>query len=154
MPVPQQHECNPDDPTEAFVWALVGLPAGKKNVPLMVHPDTLGQWSEHLHKAGFRHHPELQQIEWHKPHRGADHWLNGTGRWVEAGTPRPPEVTAPDITLLAHSERAHLVDQLHAAGNLNHLLAAAAEQARQDVATVGDASATAPAPVDGEGERR
>ncbi|KZM68121.1 phage gene 29 protein family protein [Nocardia terpenica] len=145
MPVPEQHECDPSNPREAFVWALVGLPGPKQNVPLLVHPNVLEQWSEHLWQLGLRHHPEHQTREWHPPSRGQNHWINGAGRWVEAGTPRPPTVTAPDMAILSHHERAAVVAQLHQAGNLNHLLEAARQAGAADALRQASVGTAAPA---------
>ncbi|MBP0109502.1 hypothetical protein B0F75_24955, partial [Rhodococcus hoagii] len=51
--------CDQSDPKTAFKWALVGLPwAGpQKFTP---PSDLADDWSEHLWRLGFRHHPELQ----------------------------------------------------------------------------------------------
>jgi hypothetical protein len=120
MPIPQQHECNPDVPAEAFVWALVGLP-GPRNGPLLVPPQVLEKWSEHLWQVGLRHHPEHQTREYH-PAPGGEHWLGQTGQWVPTGTPKPPELTMPSVADLTVAERRHLVDQLRESGELAHLV--------------------------------
>lgn len=121
MSIPQQHECDPNNPEDAFTWALVGLP-GPKNAPMIVHPMVLRQWSKHLWDLGFRHYPEEQTKEYHPPVRGTHHWLNAAGSWVEKGTPRPARVTAPNVAALTPEERADLVEQLHHHGDLSHLV--------------------------------
>ncbi|PXX52631.1 uncharacterized protein DUF2744 [Nocardia tenerifensis] len=121
MTIPSLDQCNPDDPNEAFVWALVGLP-GPQNSPLLVHPDVLRQWSKHLWDLGFRHYPDEQTKEYHPPARGLTHWLNGSGQWAEKGAPRPAESSAPDVSELTPDERAHLVEQLRESGELKHLV--------------------------------
>ncbi|MBH0775020.1 phage gene 29 protein family protein [Nocardia bovistercoris] len=121
MPIPLHEDCDPDDPYEAFVWALVGLP-GPRNSPLLVHPDVLRQWSKHLWDLGFRHYPDEQTKQFHPPARGVTHWLNGAGQWAEMGAQRPPETTAPDVTQLTPDERAYLVRQLRESGELKHLV--------------------------------
>ncbi|MFX0581179.1 phage gene 29 protein family protein [Nocardia nepalensis] len=121
MSIPLYDDCDPDDPHEAFTWALVGLP-GPRNAPLMVHPDVLRQWSKHLWDLGFRHDPQVQTKEYHSPARGVTHWLNGSGRWVPAGTPQPPQASAPDMSQLTAEERAHVVAQLRESGDLAHLV--------------------------------
>ncbi|MEC3955803.1 DUF2744 domain-containing protein [Nocardia sp. CDC153] len=121
MSIPQQHECDPTKPDEAFTWALVGLP-GPKHAPMIVHPMVLRQWSQHLWDLGFRHDPEQQTKEYHPPVRGHHHWLNGSGQWMPKGTPRPARITAPDVTVLTPHERAELVQQLHHHGDLDHLV--------------------------------
>ncbi|WP_405166716.1 DUF2744 domain-containing protein [Nocardia sp. NBC_01499] len=121
MSIPLHEQCNPDDPHEAFVWALVGLP-GPQNSPLLVHPDVLRQWSKHLWDLGFRHCTDEQTKEYHPPARGVTHWLNGAGQWAAKGAPRAPETSAPDVTELTQEERAHLVEQLRESGELKHLV--------------------------------
>ncbi|MBF6449033.1 MULTISPECIES: phage gene 29 protein family protein [Nocardia] len=121
MSIPTYDDCDPNNPHEAFTWALVGLP-GPRNAPLMVHPDVLRQWSKHLWDLGFRHDPQAQTKEYHHPARGVTHWLNGSGRWVPAGTPAPAEVSAPDMAQLTADERAHVVQQLRESGELAHLV--------------------------------
>ncbi|MFB7719330.1 DUF2744 domain-containing protein [Nocardia sp. NPDC056100] len=119
--IPLHEDCDPDNPSDAFIWALVGLP-GPRNSPLLVHPDVLRKWSKHLWDLGFRHYPEHQSKEYHPPARGVTHWLNGAGQWADKGTPRPPETTAPDVAQLTTDERAHLVEQLRESGELKHLV--------------------------------
>lgn len=121
MPIPLREDCNPEDPHEAFLWALVGLP-GPRNSPLLVHPDVLRQWSKHLWDLGFRHDPDEQVKEYHPPARGVTHWLNGAGQWAPKDAPRPPESSAPDISELTPDERAYLVEQLRESGELKHLV--------------------------------
>ncbi|MFC9994581.1 DUF2744 domain-containing protein [Nocardia sp. NPDC127526] len=121
MAIPLHEDCDPNDPYQAFVWALVGLP-GPHNSPLLVHPDVLRQWSKHLWDLGFRHDPEQQTKEYHPPARGVTHWLNGSGQWAAKGAPRPPESSAPDITELTPDERMHLAQQLRESGELGHLV--------------------------------
>lgn len=121
MSIPMYEDCNQDNPREAFTWALVGLP-GPRNAPLMVHPDVLRNWSKHLWDLGFRHDPTQQTKEFHPPARGVTHWLNGSGQWLPTGTPRAPQVSAPDMSQLTPHERAHVVQQLREAGDLAHLV--------------------------------
>jgi hypothetical protein len=121
MALPLQHECDPNIPSEAFVWALVGLP-GPRNGPLLVPPQVLGQWSEHLWNLGFRHYPEDQTLEYQPATRDGEHWLGQAGRWVPIGTPMPPEVSTPSVTEMSAEERRHLVRQLQESGELAHLI--------------------------------
>lgn len=141
MPIPLRENCDPNNPEEAFMWAFVGLP-GPKNAALLVHPDTLRQWSKHLWDLGFRHYPEDQQIEYHPPTAGQDHWLaGGGGRWVPKGTPRSPQASAPDMSQLTAAERAAVVAQLQGMGALGHLVdrRALEDTNRAEVIDVGDA---------------
>ncbi|WP_405164710.1 DUF2744 domain-containing protein [Nocardia sp. NBC_01499] len=121
MSIPLHEHCDQAKAEEAFVWALVGLP-GPRNSPLMVHPDTLGEWSKHLWDLGFRHYPEDQAKEFHPPARGHHHWLNGSGQWLPQGTPRVHVPDLPEVTQLTAEERAHVVRQLRDSGDLAHLV--------------------------------
>jgi len=122
MHIPLQEHQDPEDPETALLWALVGLP-GPRTSPMLLSPKILRKWSKHLWDAGLRHHPEEQTHEYHPPARGPGHWLNGAGRWVEKGTvERAARITAPDITVFTPEERANLVSQLHAHGELKHLI--------------------------------
>jgi hypothetical protein len=141
MSIPMFEDCDPTDPHDAFTWALVGLP-GPRNAPMMVHPHVLRQWSKHLWELGFRHEPEQQTKEYHPPARGGDHWLNGSGRWVPKGTPRPAPVAAPDMSQLTADERAHVVEQLRGHGALAHLVDR--RDLPVDTATVATAEAVDP----------
>ncbi|WP_330185014.1 DUF2744 domain-containing protein [Nocardia sp. NBC_01503] len=121
MSIPLHEHCDQDTPEEAFVWALIGLP-GPRNSPLMVHPETLGEWSKHLWDLGFRHAPEDQTKEYHPPARGHHHWLNGLGQWLPQGTDRVVVPDLPDVTAMTAEERAHVVRQLRDHGDLAHLV--------------------------------
>ncbi|MFC4126445.1 phage gene 29 protein family protein [Nocardia rhizosphaerae] len=117
MPLPLQHECNPNDPEDAFLWALVGLP-GPRNGPLLVPQQVLGKWSKHLWDLGFRHHPEEQTLEYHPADPAGEHWLAQSGNWVPVGTPRPVRESVPTIRDLPVAARRELVRQLREAGDL------------------------------------
>ncbi|MFI5775972.1 DUF2744 domain-containing protein [Nocardia sp. NPDC051570] len=121
MALPLQHECDPGNPSDVFVWALVGLP-GPRNGPLLVPPQVLGQWSKHLWDIGFRHHPEEQTLEYQPSVPGGEHWIGQAGRWVPIGTPMPPELTVPSVTDMSAEERRLLIEQLRASGELAHLV--------------------------------
>ncbi|MEV6063861.1 phage gene 29 protein family protein [Nocardia asteroides] len=121
MPLPLQSECNQDDPEEAFVWAFIGLP-GPRNGPMLVPQQVLGKWAKHLWDLGFRHHPDLQQLEYHPATPGSEHWLSQAGSWVPVGTPMPPEVSMPSVLDLSMEERRELVRQLQESGELGHLV--------------------------------
>lgn len=121
MSIPMQHECNADDPEEHALWALAGLP-GVKGAPMILHPHHLRQWSKHLHDLGFRHHPEHQKHEYHPPLRGPKHWANQSGRWVPKGTKKPPQVVAPDMSAFTREEKADIIKQLMASGELKDIV--------------------------------
>ncbi|MFE3984781.1 DUF2744 domain-containing protein [Nocardia tengchongensis] len=121
MAIPLYQNCDQSKPEEAFIWALVGLP-GQQRAPLVVHPDVLRKWSKHLWELGVRHYPDLQTKEYHHPARGAGQWMNGAGQWQPTGTPMPAHSTAPNMAELTAHERARMIEQLRANGDLEHLV--------------------------------
>lgn len=82
MSLPLQATTNPDDPEEHLLWALVNLGANA-GAPLIVPEVVLRSWSKHLYRCGFRHHPELQEIEYVPPAPDASVLEAGAGQWVE-----------------------------------------------------------------------
>lgn len=110
--LPLQQDADETDPRSALAWIGVGLPSANKTAPLIVAPDTLGDWSEHWWAMGVRHHPELQKIHYVPP--PADHnWIMGSaGHWGPINEPMPPEVTAPDTSHLTLQEKAILLKRL------------------------------------------
>ncbi|WP_225725453.1 MULTISPECIES: DUF2744 domain-containing protein [unclassified Nocardia] len=146
MTIPLHENCNPNKPDEAFLWALVCLP-GQQRAPLTVHPDVLRKWSKHLWELGFRHYPELQTKEYHPPAGGVGQWLNGPGQWLPKGTPKAAHSTAPNMADLTAHERARIIEQLRANGDLAHLVNPA--ELSRGTASEDDADAH---PVDTEGE--
>lgn len=112
--LPLQSSCDPTDPSEHFLWALVGL-AGPRNAPLILPPDIMRQWSKHLWECGFRHNPELQEIKFIPPVGVNVNWVQGvTGDWVDINTPLTPEQSAPDISHLSEGEKQVLLRRLQA----------------------------------------
>jgi len=115
--LPLQTTCNPDAPDEHLLWALVGMAGPTSQAPLILPVDIMRKWSEHLYRAGFRHHPELQEIKYVPPTIG-DNWVVGAaGEWVDINTPLPPETTAPDLSNLTPAEKQVLLDRLMAEQN-------------------------------------
>lgn len=112
-----QEDCDVNKPEEAFAWALTALPMPKGS-PLMLHPSILKRWSKHLWELGFRQYPSEQQKVYHPPHRGQQHWLNSSGAWYPKDHPRPPRVTAPDMSRLTAEERVDVIRQLREFGDL------------------------------------
>lgn len=114
--IPLQQECNPNDPEEHALWALMGLPGLEEQAPMIMPPAVLRKWSKRLYDIGFRHHPEHQTIKYVPPH-GAEHWLSGSGGvWVPIDADLPPEVTTPDISHLSMGEKRELVKRLQDEG--------------------------------------
>jgi hypothetical protein len=94
-----QPDCNPDDPEEFAAWALVAMPAGPRDVPLLVHPTTLQVWSKHLHDCGFRHLPDLQR-RWYTPPSGPageTAWAATAGKWGDTPPPVDADGTVEDL---------------------------------------------------------
>lgn len=129
-----QETANFNDIREFAAWAFVGLKLPNGDA-LIASPQTYGDWSEQFGKAGFLHVSQLQamaegdvipvsslpkqQIEYHPPRRGQNHWLNPTGKWVPVGTDREEALGAPDMAEYTHHEQADVVEQLAMSGRLS-----------------------------------
>ncbi|MHC9531692.1 phage gene 29 protein family protein [Prescottella equi] len=115
--IPLQAMCDQSDPKTAFKWALVGLPwAGpQKFTP---PSDLADDWSEHLWRLGFRHHPELQELKLIPPPRGQQHPQNATMQWVGIDEPEPPPAVIPDVSSKEYTrnEQAAIAEQLYRDG--------------------------------------
>ena len=110
--LPTQGTCNPDNPKEHAIWALIALPGASDTAPLVLPVEVMAKWSEHLYKAGFRHHPELQEI-FYVPPVNNPNWVNGAGgRWVEKGEDLTPAECTPRVGDLSEHEKHLLLDQL------------------------------------------
>lgn len=93
---PTVDNCDPENPDEFAVWALVGLP-GQTGAPLPLPVKMLRLVSRRLWDAGFRYHPELRRIKYRKP-RGTDpNFLVAPGTWVPIDEPDEDEVTPEDV---------------------------------------------------------
>ena len=109
-----QENCNPDDPTENMVWAIMcflwnGLPF-PMGVPMAK------ALSEHLNKCGFVHDPSKQTIKYRRPFRGQQTQYNGAGSWVDIDEPDPAPVVIQDFSKATPEERAAAAAQLRALG--------------------------------------
>ncbi|KZM68827.1 phage gene 29 protein family protein [Nocardia terpenica] len=114
MSLPAQATCNPEDPEEFALWALVHLP--RVGVPLLMHPEVLRDWSKHLWELGFRHDPSLQTKKLQRPIAGKQSPFNGSTQWVSTDTPDPPLRALPDIASLTPDENAAMLAQYERAG--------------------------------------
>lgn len=86
MGIPLQGDMNQDDPQEHILWALVNM-GENIGAPLLLPEKFMRDFSAHLYRCGFRHHPELQEI-WYKPPGEGDSIWHGTGgHWVEGPEP-------------------------------------------------------------------
>lgn len=114
--IPLQQDCNPNDPEEHALWALVCLPGMENQAAMLLPPPTLKMWSKRLHQLGFRHNPDLQELKYVPP-QGGEHWLDSAaGYWVPIDQPLPPEITAPDTSHLTDGELRVLGARLKAQG--------------------------------------
>jgi hypothetical protein len=81
--VPLQQECDPDDPEEHLLWSYTKLPMKLADgAYLVTMPEVLKKWSKQQYDAGFRHHPELQKIEFVPPPGGISMY-GPPGEWLE-----------------------------------------------------------------------
>ena len=110
-----QENCDPDDPKQHALWALMHLPS-VGGAPMITHPQILQEWSKRLWDAGFRHNPELQTVKYITPRRGGDHVYNASGGWVPMDTPEPPQMVIPDVNRLTPEENELMIAQYRASG--------------------------------------
>ena len=86
MPIPIQSDLDPQDPEEHVLWGLVNM-GEKIGAPLLLPEKIMRDFSRHLYRCGFRHHPECQEI-WYKPPGEGDSIWHGTGgHWIEGDEP-------------------------------------------------------------------
>lgn len=87
---PEQHNTNPDNPEEAFLWMFGGLP-GLNGAPLPFPVEYLKQVSRRLWDCGARPMgstvPPEQKIKYQKPRQTDPHWLTSPGVWVDIDAP-------------------------------------------------------------------
>ncbi|QDH92818.1 minor tail protein [Gordonia phage Bakery] len=86
---PTVDNCDPDDPDQFAVWALVGLP-GQNGAPLPLPVTILRLVSRRLWNLGFRYHPELRTLKYRKPQTDNPNWLISPGEWVSMDAPDDP----------------------------------------------------------------
>lgn len=111
-----QDRCNPDNPEEYLLWAILGFEWNDQPFPMAV--PIAKAMSAHLKKCGVEHHPELQQIKYQRPYRGQQTMFNGSGRWVPVETPDLPAVVMPDVSQLTLEEQEVLLAQFRALGKI------------------------------------
>lgn len=88
--IPTIDTCDTGEPDQFARWALVCLPGTEHSgAPLLVAPQVLAAWSQHLWDCGFRHHPEYQKKDYVLPDvegysaPDASFWAQSAGKWVE-----------------------------------------------------------------------
>lgn len=108
MSIPTQDNCDMANPGQHLLWALVNI-GGSIGAPLLMPRKVMEQWSQHLYRCGFRHHPELQEIYYQPPGEDSSIWQGVAGSWVEAAAPgqRPAELAGDRVAavLAALDER-------------------------------------------------
>lgn len=115
MRIPRQSECDPENPEEHALWALVCPPVVGQS-PMLIPTFVAKKLSKALWDAGFRHNPELQRRKFQRPHRGQQHGLNGTGRWVPMDHADPDPVILPNLGEMTVAEREAVMAQARALG--------------------------------------
>jgi hypothetical protein len=115
MRMPRQDECNPNDPEEHALWALV-CPPGIGQTPMLIPEFVARRLSEALWHAGFRHHPEMQTKKFQRPFRGPQHALNPMGKWVDMGEESPEPVVLPNLAEMTAEELAVIMRQAQELG--------------------------------------
>lgn len=100
-----QRKADMSDPEQHFGWAVSMIPPPDRNeeMPALILPVLfLPILSAHLWQCGFRHHPELQEIEQDIDDSAA---LSSAGvRWVKIGARRDDGVPQVDLSNLSDAE--------------------------------------------------
>lgn len=112
---PRQEDCDMTDPEEHFFWALTQIPMGPHNNQ-PIQPSIARTISKHLHECGFRHFPKLQTKKQQMPHRGQQHYLNGSAVWVDINAEDPEPVHLPDVRSMTTHEKQLMVEELENIG--------------------------------------
>jgi hypothetical protein len=87
---PLRENCNPNDPYEAFLWMLVGLPGNADGSgtalggPLLMPVAYLRLISKRLWDLGARP-VESPTLQYRPPTDTDPHWLYASGSWVDIG---------------------------------------------------------------------
>lgn len=119
MTIPTQGETDFDKPEEHFLWQLRGISWGD-SVAVIPRP-ILEKWSKHLVDGGAVHVSSLwkladadgkidindlpkQKIKYLPPSQGADHQLNGSGRWVPVDHEEPATTITPEQAEILKAE--------------------------------------------------
>ncbi|QIS16405.1 phage gene 29 protein family protein [Nocardia arthritidis] len=117
MRLPTQRQCDMNDPEEHLLWGLAQI-AMSPTQPMLLQESIARTISKHLYECGFRHHPELQEKKLQAPHRGQQHMLNGSARWVPIEDPEPDPVELPDVSAMTVHEQEFIINQLKELGRI------------------------------------
>ena len=91
---PLRENCNPNNPYEAFLWMLVGLPGNADGSgaapggPMVYPPSYLRLVSKRLWDLGARP-VEPPILKYRPPAAGDPNWLYSSGSWVPINAPDP-----------------------------------------------------------------
>src|SRR5512139_3572480 len=111
---PTRENCNPNDPYQAYLWALVALPY-QKGAQLIVPVVYLQFISKRIWDCYGPPNPDWEPLSKYRPPLNGDpNWLTNPGSWVPADTPdadqRRPVEKALDNLLPA--QQAEIADEL------------------------------------------
>lgn len=123
MAIPTQATADMDDPEEHVLWALMGSLTTPDGDALITTEECLRKASKIIVGAGFRHHPELQEIKQVIP-GGMEsvHWMGvGAVEWVDIDAPDPEVTPAPvsdaiDLDAMSGSDLIRLAERLQERG--------------------------------------
>lgn len=99
-----QRKADMSDPKQHAAWALSSFPVMEDGTPMVLPVISLPLVSEHLWRCGFRHHPELQEIEQRIDSSAA---LTSAGvRWVPMEDDEVVPAPSVDLSNLSDAEAA------------------------------------------------
>ena len=109
---PLRENCDPTNPYQAYLWALVAMPY-MKGAQLVLPVDYLQFVSKRLWDCGVRP-VEEPTIKYQPPLNTDANWLTSPGKWVDVGEPdrdprRPVEKA---VDSLVSQQQAELVREL------------------------------------------
>lgn len=115
--LPLQSNCDPNDPDEFAAWAFTGM-LGPGNAPAIFPPAITAKMSRRLWDLGYRHHPELQTVEYVVTGHPQDFISANVGKDVpitdgkkDANT-EAARPAAPDTSNLTAAEKRALYEEL------------------------------------------
>ncbi len=132
MPFKSQKDCNPNDPEEFALWAVLGVMV-RAETPMLQSELTGRAFSKGLWEFGFHHIDQLraladedgninvsqlrpQQFKVLRPYRGQQHWANGSIRVVPMDEPEPEPIRIQDLRAMTVHEQQAVVAQADALG--------------------------------------
>lgn len=108
---PVRENCDPANPSQAFLWMLVALP-GQNGAQLIMPVDYLQLVSKRLWDLGARP-VEEPTLKYQRPAATDPHWMTAPGRWVDPGEEPPAQRPARRaLDALTSPQRAELLAEL------------------------------------------